>query len=837
MYHEIKGSGAFGGLMLENICQALCRDIFVEGMLRLEAAGYSIVMHTHDDYVVEFPDDSGSLEEFVGLITTPPSWAPDLPIAAKARISDRFIEIPEPAKIAAVAADNALDNAAEDLREEATAIASTEPAEKIEDGCNGSDAQQTLDRLAPEIAAGAPIIGTAPELAAEAGIAEGDVTAAAMAPFMIPRAVSGQRLEQGCCEPASGEPPWSGEAGAPIPLDSGTSTSAAAELIRAKMWEQGADWTAAPSPSPPPSPSPIPPPSPAPPPPIAAKSNGSQAAAVIWPARSNGWDDYGRGEESAGSPTADEYIYRTADKKMHMRVVRTAAKQFPTYHWENGAWVIGWPKTVVPYKLPELLEAPGNRGVLICEGEKDCDTAVRHGFIATTSPGGAGKWRDELSQYFKGRPEVCIVEDNDPPGARHTASIIKALTGVVPNIGVLRFPELKSGGDLTDYFDAGGTRPYLLGRIEQAMKAGVAQSAELDVYDAGDLLSGAAPPPRQWLIKAIFLPHVPVRPGGARRRRQDHLAARPRRSSWQPGGNCWASASTPARGCWCLFRGRPQRAAPPALGNLQTPRHRSGGIEGLAVLPQPEKGLKLAELDAKGRRRQIGALDGMLRRAIERYATTWSMLDPFVKLHALNENDNPDMDFVCELLIDHRAGLQHRHRQPGAHPQGEIAAGDADARRGASAQRDAGRLDYTLTAMSEEEARQFGIGPDERKPYVRLDKAKANMVRATEGGLVSAGQRAARQCDRPIPTATRSRRSSAGPAGNLGGDRRRNAQRHSRRASTPGWRTDSVIPDKTAPRTGRLGGGAEALPGQNRSAVPRDHQTMVRRRSAGRDRV
>jgi hypothetical protein len=62
--------------------------------------------------------------------------------------------------------------------------------------------------------------------------------------------------------------------------------------------------------------------------------------------------------------------------------------------------------------------------------------------------------------------------------------------------------------------------------------------------------------------------------------------------------------------------------------------------------------------------------------------------------------------------------------------KGAIAAGDADARRGASAQRDAGRLDYTLTTMSEDEAEAFGIAPEERRQYVRLDKAKANIVRA-----------------------------------------------------------------------------------------------------------
>jgi DNA polymerase len=51
MYHERHhGRGVFGGLLLENITQAICRDIFVGVMPKLEAAGYPIVMHTHDDW-------------------------------------------------------------------------------------------------------------------------------------------------------------------------------------------------------------------------------------------------------------------------------------------------------------------------------------------------------------------------------------------------------------------------------------------------------------------------------------------------------------------------------------------------------------------------------------------------------------------------------------------------------------------------------------------------------------------------------------------------------------------------------------------------------------------
>jgi hypothetical protein len=108
------------------------------------------------------------------------------------------------------------------------------------------------------------------------------------------------------------------------------------------------------------------------------------------------------------------------------------------------------------------------------------------------------------------------------------------------------------------------------------------------------------------------------------------------------------------------------------------------------------------------------------------------ILDPFVKLHALNESDNPDMDFVCSLLIRIAQDCNVAIDSPAHTHKGVLVAGDADARRGASAQRDAGRLDYTFTVMSETEAEQFGIPADERKRYMRLDKAKANIVRAAK---------------------------------------------------------------------------------------------------------
>jgi DNA polymerase bacteriophage-type len=90
------GLGAYGGLWIENIVQAISRDLLAAAMTRLEAAGYPIVLHVHDEVVAEVPTDFGSTEEFQRLITTLPDWAGGLPIAAKVRAGVRFSKL-EPA--------------------------------------------------------------------------------------------------------------------------------------------------------------------------------------------------------------------------------------------------------------------------------------------------------------------------------------------------------------------------------------------------------------------------------------------------------------------------------------------------------------------------------------------------------------------------------------------------------------------------------------------------------------------------------------------------------------------------------------------------------------------
>ena len=127
---------------------------------------------------------------------------------------------------------------------------------------------------------------------------------------------------------------------------------------------------------------------------------------------------------------------------------------------------------------------------MIAAGEKDAETAATLGFVATTNPGGegAGQWTAELGRWFAGKQRVAIMEDNDDAGQAHALEVAAALGGVVADIRVVGFRELKPGGDLTDWIEADRSRGHaeLLARIEAAAVV----SAELDEWDAGELLSG-----------------------------------------------------------------------------------------------------------------------------------------------------------------------------------------------------------------------------------------------------------------------------------------------------------------------------------------------------------
>jgi hypothetical protein len=81
---------AWYGQLVENVVQAVARDLLAAAMLRLEAAGFPIVSHVHDEIVAEVLADQANKARFLAIMTQLPDWAAGLPIAAKAWTSARY---------------------------------------------------------------------------------------------------------------------------------------------------------------------------------------------------------------------------------------------------------------------------------------------------------------------------------------------------------------------------------------------------------------------------------------------------------------------------------------------------------------------------------------------------------------------------------------------------------------------------------------------------------------------------------------------------------------------------------------------------------------------------
>jgi len=72
----------YGPKLVENIVQAIARDLLAEAMIRVASQGCEIVMHVHDEVVIEAPLDFGSLKEVCEVMVIAPTWAEGLPLRA-----------------------------------------------------------------------------------------------------------------------------------------------------------------------------------------------------------------------------------------------------------------------------------------------------------------------------------------------------------------------------------------------------------------------------------------------------------------------------------------------------------------------------------------------------------------------------------------------------------------------------------------------------------------------------------------------------------------------------------------------------------------------------------
>jgi hypothetical protein len=82
------------GLLTENLAQSLARDVFGHILLALEAAGFEILFHVHDEVVVLLPKDSAKerIAEAEKIMSVAPDWIPSLPVEAEGNFGETYAD-------------------------------------------------------------------------------------------------------------------------------------------------------------------------------------------------------------------------------------------------------------------------------------------------------------------------------------------------------------------------------------------------------------------------------------------------------------------------------------------------------------------------------------------------------------------------------------------------------------------------------------------------------------------------------------------------------------------------------------------------------------------------
>jgi 5S rRNA maturation endonuclease (ribonuclease M5) len=138
------------------------------------------------------------------------------------------------------------------------------------------------------------------------------------------------------------------------------------------------------------------------------------------------------------------YDYTDENGKLSYQVCRRCKrgkKDFPVRRPDGkGGWLWGLRGSGIQqtlYRLQEIKKSIAEHTpVFVVEGEKDVERLRLEGFTATTSPGGAGKWRQQYVKYLKGA-SVILAGDSDKPGQAHIRKIARSLVGVASRVRML----------------------------------------------------------------------------------------------------------------------------------------------------------------------------------------------------------------------------------------------------------------------------------------------------------------------------------------------------------------------------------------------------------------
>ena len=423
-----------------------------------------------------------------------------------------------------------------------------------------------------------------------------------------------------------------------------------------------------------------------------------------------------------------EYDYCDELGAVSYTVVRLEPKSFRQKRIIDGneVWSIKG-VTPLPFHLPQLLAAPEGKPVFVVEGEKDVLALEAIGIVATCNSGGAGKWTEDHAKWLAGR-NIVVIADNDEPGRNHARKVAATLLPIAAAVKMIDLAGVvPEKGDVSDALQGGADELVRLikdtPKLEQSALPGRATPFKFTELGAVK--------PRQWIYSRHLIAgyvSATISPGGVGKTTLELAEA----IALATGKPILGKAVTQRRKVWHY--------------NLEDPREEllrrvwalcehhaidPSELDGWLFLDSArDRKMVVAERKEDG---SIGAsedvadiIDDMKRRGV-----AVLQIDPFVRCHEANENDNKEVDAVLDVLaqIAKETGaaidiVHHTRKSPAGFT---AAAGDINQARGAGAIAGAVRSARTVTPMSDSDAQAFDIPAERRGWYFRVDDAKGNM--------------------------------------------------------------------------------------------------------------
>jgi len=419
----------------------------------------------------------------------------------------------------------------------------------------------------------------------------------------------------------------------------------------------------------------------------------------------------------------------------------------------------GWVWTVkgvrpVPYRLPDVLEND-DKVIVIVEGEKDVDRLWKLGVPATCNAGGAGKWRTELSEFFRGA-DVVIIPDHDPqkthpktkeplfhpdgkpilPGQDHAHAVAQALSGVAKRVRVLElwkhWREMPLKGDVSDWFaHGGGTIETLYALIDKTPEWTDATITTVPLVFPFPI-QGKDIPRRAWIVPGLLLRRnvtLLVAPPGSGKSLLTlqmglMVSTAMHWGGWKPRNKCKVLIINAEDDTDEMRRRLYAAYGEMDIKTLDELR------ENLAIAETPSD-IIIAKADARTKTVVAQPMHKRLIKTVLEYGFDVLVVDPFAETFEGDENSNSELKWAAVLWrqiareTNAAVMLVHHTKKFGAE------AGNMDSARGGGALVGVARIVSTLFAMTKEEATVYEVEEEQRHKFLRFDDAKANLTLVT----------------------------------------------------------------------------------------------------------